>query len=239
MVMDWKITLIATLLVPVTLLVAHNMRHILYNYALDARKSASTANTGLQRYLSAISVLRLFGREASEAKEIMDAYNTQVRFNLKQMLLQQSLLPIYALLAGLGIVVVIGLGGEKVMVGDWTVGAFNAYMVMFVAFSGRIRVAAKVFNRWHGARAAWQRVKEKMAISVNSTLTTNEEFLEPISTIKVKQLTFGFNEQPVLHNLCFEGHRGQIIGVTGAVGSGKTALVNALTGLYPYHGSIT
>ncbi|HBW34065.1 ABC transporter ATP-binding protein [Desulfosporosinus sp. BICA1-9] len=239
MVMDWKITLLATLLVPVTLLVAHNMRHILYNYSLDARKSASTANTGLQRYLGAISVLRLFGREASEAKEIMDAYNTQVRFNIKQMLLQQSLLPIYALLAGLGIVVVIGLGGEKVMVGDWTVGTFNAYMVMFVAFSGRTRVAAKVFNRWQGARAAWQRVKEKMAISVDSTLTTNEEFLEPIYTIKVEQLTFGFNEQPVLHNLCFEGHRGQIIGVTGAVGSGKTALVNALTGLYPYHGSIT
>lgn len=239
MVMDWKITLLAALMVPFTLLLAHNMRHVLYDSALDARKSAATAHTGLQRYLGAVSVLRLFGREASEAEEIMEANSMQVRFNINQMLLQQSLLPIYALLAGLGVVVVIGLGGEKVITGDWTVGTFNAYMVMFVAFSSRTRVAAKVFNRWHGARAAWQRVKEKMMLSDDTTQNPLKESLEPIHTLKVERLTFGFSEHPVLHNLCFEGHRGQIIGVTGAVGSGKTALVNVLTGMYPYQGSIS
>ncbi|MGD9569595.1 MAG: ABC transporter ATP-binding protein [Sedimentibacter sp.] len=237
--MDWKITLLASLLVPVTLILAHMMRNVLYSCSLEARKSAATANTGLHRYLSAISVLRLFGREESETESILDAYNQQVRLNIKQILLQQSLLPIYALLAGLGVVVVIGLGGENVRNGIWTVGSFNAYMVMFVAFSGRTRVAAKIFNRWHGAKAAWQRVKEKMIVH-ESKGDQNHSSLDSqkVNQLKVSHLNFSYGSKQVLNDISFEAKSGEIIGITGAVGSGKSSLINALLGQYDYDGDI-
>lgn len=238
MIMDWKITLLASLMVPITLILAHTMRNALYRCSLDARKSASKANTGLQRYLSAISVLRLFGREESETETIVEAYQQQARFNIKQILLEQSLLPIYALLAGLGVVVVIGLGGENVNQGVWTIGSFNAYMVMFIAFSGRTRVAAQVFNRWHGARAAWQRVKEKMAYrSELKTETLSIDALK-VNLLSVSHLSFSYGSTQVLKDLCFEVKSGEIIGITGAVGSGKSSLINVLTGQYPYEGDI-
>lgn len=237
--MDWKITLLASLLVPGTLLLAHMMRNVLYRYSMSARQSASLANTGLQRYLSSISVLRLFGREEAEKSNIMEAYNQQVKWNIKQILLQQSLLPIYSLIAGLGIVIVIGMGGANVRTGMWTVGTFNAYMVMFIAFSGRTRVAAKVFNRWHGAKAAWQRIKEKM-IWVKAE--KNEGFdafdLSPINQLKVSHLNFSYGSKAVLKDICFEAKAGEVVGITGAVGSGKSTLINALLGLYPYEGDI-
>lgn len=237
--MDWKITLLASLLVPSTLILAHMLRNVLYSCSLEARKSAATANTGLHRYLSAISVLRLFGREESETESIVDAYNQQVRLNIKQILLQQSLLPIYALLAGLGVVVVIGLGGENVRSGMWTVGTFNAYMVMFIAFSGRTRVAAKIFNRWHGAKAAWQRVKEKMIIP-ESQGEQNNLLLgsQKVNHLKVSHLNFSYGSKQVLNDISFEVKSGEIIGITGAVGSGKSSLINALIGQYEYDGDI-
>lgn len=237
--MDWKITLLASLLVPVTLILAHMMRNVLYSCSLEARKSAAIANTGLHRYLSAISVLRLFGREESETESILDAYNQQVRLNIKQILLQQSLLPIYALLAGLGVVVVIGLGGENVRSGIWTVGSFNAYMVMFVAFSGRTRVAAKIFNRWHGAKAAWQRVKEKIIVH-ESKRDQNHSSLDfqKVNQLKVSHLNFSYGSKQVLNDISFEVKSGEIIGITGAVGSGKSSLINALLGQYKYDGDI-
>ncbi len=235
---DWKITLIASIMVPLTILLAQIMRHVLYKYSMAARKAASVSNSGLQRYLDAASVLRLFGREASEAERIRASFEKQAKYNIKQMLFQQALLPVYSLIAGLGIVVAIAMGGGMVVTGDWTVGAFNAYLVMFIAFSGRTKVAARVFNQWHAARAAWSRIKEKMSKSPD--LPSRKTIEKPeCRELRVENLSFGFDNGDVLHNICLTARKGQIIGVTGAVGSGKTSLAHALTGLYPYNGSIT
>jgi ATP-binding cassette subfamily B multidrug efflux pump len=238
--MDWKITLIASILVPLTLFIAHSMRDALYKCSMDARTAAATANTGLVRYLNAITVLRLFGRESAESEGIVSAYKKHVRYTIKQVLLQQSLLPVYALLAGLGVVLVIGLGGAHVKDGIWTVGTFNAYMVMYIAFTGRTRVAAKVFNRWHGAKAAWKRVNEKLTNSPQKEDLHSrvcEDVLD-VTHLNVSNLSFSYGSNQVLEGISFEASKGQIIGVTGAVGSGKTTLIHALLGQYAYKGDV-
>ncbi len=237
MLKDWKITLLASTMVPLTILLAHSLRNILYRFSLEARKAASASNSGLQRYLEAAAVLRLFGREESEAEGIRSSFERQNVFNTHQMLLQQALLPIYALLAGLGVVLAIGMGGTLVVQGVWTVGSLNAYLVMFIAFTGRTQVAARVFNQWHAARAAWVRVKEKL--DIKTTLPSDEQASAPVlEELTVQNLSFGYNENEILHKITFSAKKGQIIGITGAVGSGKTALAHALLGLYPYSGSI-
>ncbi len=237
--MDWKITLVASIMVPVTILLAENMRHVLFKYAMNARKAASASNSGLQRYLDAAAVLRLFGREEAEAEGIRESYERQARFTIKEMLLQQAMLPVYALIAGLGIVAVIALGGREVVRGDWTIGSFNAFLVMFIAFSGRTRVAARVFNRWHGARAAWSRIKEKIGQAMPEPIGAETDAKPDCDELRIEDLGFGFGDQEFLDGIGLTAHKGQIIGITGAVGSGKSLLAHCLTGLYPYRGSIT
>lgn len=237
MLRDWKITLIASFMVPITITLAQRMRHPVYQYSMQARKAASASNSGLQRYLDAVAVLRLFGRESSESEEILASFRKQADFNIKEMLLQQALLPIYSLIAGLGIVVVIGMGGSKVLSGDWTIGSFDSFLIMFIAFSGRTRMAARVFNRWHSAQAAWSRIKEKLNSSVEVNFVESTE-KKACSELIVENMSFGFHDTEVLHKISFTAKKGQLIGITGAVGSGKTALAHALTGLYPYQGSI-
>jgi ABC-type multidrug transport system fused ATPase/permease subunit len=173
MLKDWRLTLAASTMVPLTILLANSMRSVLYRFSLEARKAAASSGSGLQRYLEAAAVLRLFGREESEAEGIRGSFERQTDFNIRQMLLQQAMLPIYAVIAGLGIVLAIGFGGKLVVQGVWTVGSLNAYLVMFIAFTGRTQVAARVFNQWHAARAAWVRVKEKM--DTKSALSSDDK----------------------------------------------------------------
>ena len=240
MFMDWKITLVASVMVPVTIVLAQSMRHVLFKYSMNARKAASASTSGLQRYLDAAAVLRLFGREEAEAEGIREAYDRQAKLTIQEMLLQQALLPVYALLAGLGIVVVIALGGQEVLRGNWTVGSFNAFLLMFITFTGRTRVAARVFNRWHGARAAWSRIREKMAERrpVENETKTDKADKTDCHVLQVENLAFGLGETDFLAGIGFTAHKGQIIGITGSVGSGKSMLAQCLTGQYPYRGSI-
>jgi len=236
-IQDWRITLMASVMVPITIILAQTMRHVLFRYSMSVRKATSTSNSGLQRYLEGIAVLRLFGREESESEGLKQTYREQTGYRIKEMLLQQVLLPVYSLIAGLGIVIVIAFAGQKVVSGEWTVGTFTAYLVMFVALATRTRVAARVFNRWHGARAAWTRVKEKMQLTDEQEkkpgITLNE-----CSKLEIQNLSYRYNENKVLTGINLEAIKGQLIGITGSVGSGKTSLALALTGMYPYEGSI-
>jgi ATP-binding cassette, subfamily B, multidrug efflux pump len=236
LIQDTRTTLIASFMVPVTILIAQTMRHVLFRYSMSVRKANAISSSGLQRYLEGISVLRLFGREASEAEGLKKAYEEQTGFRVKQMLLQQVLMPVYSIVAGLGVVLVIVFIAQKVVAGAWTVGEFNAYLIMFVALATRTRVAARVFNRWHGARAAWTRVKEKMQKPEDTG--KNGTALVHCTELVVQDLDYWYGENQVLDKINLRAKKGELVGITGSVGCGKTALALALTGIYPYEGSI-
>jgi len=157
-------------------------------------------------------------------------------------MLQSAMIPIYILTASLGLILVVGMGGKLVIDGKWTIGTFTAYLTMFSAMAVRTNMVARVFNMWHGAKSSWDRILKKLDISYNekTNIEHSEKNDETIKNeIKVENLSFSFsNGIKVLDNISFEASCGQIIGVTGPVGSGKSALAQALSGLYPYEGKV-
>jgi ABC-type multidrug transport system fused ATPase/permease subunit len=144
-------------------------------------------------------------------------------------------------------------------------------------------------NTWHGAKASWDRICEKMAsgedtesiddsesvediesiddiesgedaesiddtVAADDTATASRDVRAPASdnaltddnapandgapVLVVSGLSFRypFADQRCLNDISFTAGKGEIIGVTGPVGSGKSALAAALSGLYPYDG---
>jgi ABC-type multidrug transport system fused ATPase/permease subunit len=216
---------------------------------LNSRKSASVVNSHLQKTLSGIAILRLFGRERVETERLKDYSTQQMRWNIRTALLQNGMMPVYATLASLGVIGVIGLGGAEVVNGNWTIGLFVSYLTMFSLMATRTWVAARVFNQWHAAKASWDRIKAKLSdtVAVNEAVArdvsspVNQETVEQLPFLTVKDLSFTFPnaKSESLKNVSFEINRGDFVGVTGPVGSGKSALAMVLTGIYPYAGRIT
>lgn len=241
------ITLLCALPIPVALYVAETLRHPLYRFSLNARQAASQVSSHLQRTLNGIGILRLFGREGAENERLEVFSVAETRWNIRTGLLQVGIMPIYASLASLGLVGVIMLGGRRVVTGEWTLGQFVAYLAMFTAMAARTRVAANVINRFHAAQAAWDRLKEKMSQDVLAeTLAAPPETTRTANVgsmgvhLQVSDLLFRFPSgmQDVLQGVSFAAPPGSLVAVTGPVGSGKSALAMALTGLYAYEGSI-
>ena len=247
------ITLLCSIPIPFAIYAAEAVRHPLYKNSTESRKAASLINSHLQKMLNGIITLRLFGREEIENERLKEFSKSQMTWNIKTNLLQTGMMPVYATLASLGVVGVIGLGGTKVIQGSWSIGDFTAYLSMFIAMSTRTWVAARVFNQFHAARAAWDRIKEKIkseaeSISAVQSLKSmvtefplTPKFYKETSYISIKNLSFRYHssQMDVLKNISLDVKDGDFVGITGSVGSGKSSLAAALTGLYPYNGSIT
>ena len=252
LVMSTKITLIAAIPIPLAICAAHFLRKPLYNLSLKARKAAAAINIYLQHNVSGIALLRLFGLEETDRQKLPKLMERQLKWFLASAALRSGMLPIYTLLATSGIIVVVGMGGENVLGGIWTIGTFTAFLTMYTSLAGRTSSAARVMNTWHGAKASWDRICEKLKgkAEEEETAITGHSFTNPpleantkthkdeYAALEVKDLSFSwpFVEESCINEINFSAGRGEIIGITGPVGCGKSALAAALSGLYPYKG---
>ncbi len=242
MVYSPKITLLASIPIPLAIALAQIIRHPLYTLSQKARKAAANINVHLQHNVSGIALLRLFGLEESDRQKLEALLEEQLKWNISYSALQGGASPLYILLATSGILLVVGMGGENVVSGAWTIGMFTAYLGMFTAMSTRTNVAARVMNTWHGAKASWDRICEKMR---NGETADTAAIQEPSArddapALEVKSLSFRypFSDESSVSDISFTACKGEIIGITGPVGSGKSALAAALSGLFDYDGEV-
>lgn len=181
---------------------------------------------------------RISGMEAqNRAKYNLDLEDLQNKA-IKASILENSMQPIYNVIAMMGIVVVIYLGGSKVVDGSWTVGIFSTYITMFIAMANKASKASKLFNSVQKSQVSWKRIKPYLTEYENKN--TSSSINSNSTRLLVENLKFSYilDKHNIIENVSFEGKEGEIIGVTGAIASGKSTLGLSLLGLYPYIGSI-
>ena len=235
---DFKLTLIAAVPIPLVIIFAQMMRRLVQSKSKLSRKANSKTTIQIRKMISEINILRLYGREDAQLKRFKERLNIQAKSTALATVLKNGLAPLYSSFAQAGIILVIAYGGERVINGSWSIGSFTAYITMFIALAVRTTTAAKVFNIQQGAKASWERVKALIKNSEEIKSYTAKT-LNP-KEIKVENLSFKYRNEDrfVLKNISFTVKSGMIVGVTGAVGCGKSALALALTGLYDYSGKI-
>jgi ABC-type bacteriocin/lantibiotic exporter with double-glycine peptidase domain len=146
--------------------------------------------------------------------------------------------PVYNAICLIGILVVVYLGGTKTIEGGWTVGVFSTYITMFIALALKASKASKLFNSVQKSQVSWKRIKTYLGEYTAKEETMNLPKEKTALEVSGLGLRYGSGTEDVISNISFLGKQGEIIGVTGPVASGKTTLGLALSGMYPYLGSI-
>jgi ABC-type bacteriocin/lantibiotic exporter with double-glycine peptidase domain len=166
--------------------------------------------------------------------ELEDLQNKAIKANI----LENTMQPIYNVIAMLGVIPVISLGGTNAINGEWTVGIFITYITMFAALANKASKAAKLFNSVQKSQVSWKRIKPYLKEYVRKDTSSN--IIMTTTIFEVENLSFSYpnSHSTVINNISFEGKSGEIIGVTGSIASGKSTFGLALLGMYPYIGSI-
>jgi ABC-type multidrug transport system fused ATPase/permease subunit len=238
LVYDLKITLISVIFIPVAMIIAEKLKSVIYKYSIDFRtKSSEVAGTTYDAIENA-TLYRVNGMEpqnrARYGDDLEDLKNKAIKANI----LENSMQPVYNVIAMLGVITVIYLGGTKVIQGAWTVGVFSTYITMFTAMAGKASKAAKLFNSVQKSQISWKRIKPYLSEYKNKDTASDINLSG--TRLSVKNLSFAYpaGSESIIDNISFEAKEGEIIGVTGPIASGKSTLGVALLALYPYIGSI-
>nr|WP_253197279.1 ABC transporter ATP-binding protein [Clostridium algidicarnis] len=235
---DVKITVLSILFIPIAMMIAEKLKSIICKYSIDFRKKSSEVADITYDSIENAMLYRANGMEAQNRvkynADLEDLQNKAIKANI----LENSMQPIYNVIAMLGIIMVIYLGGAKVINGGWTVGIFSTYITMFIIIANKASKAAKLFNSVQKSQVSWKRIKPYLKEYESKDTVSNINKDSTKLLVENVGLCYEAGKENIIENISFEGKQGEIIGVTGPIASGKSTLGLSLTGLYPYIGSI-
>lgn len=235
---DVRITIESIIFIPLAMFLAEKLKVVIYKYSSDFRKKSSEITDLTYDIIENSMLYRVNGMEEKNRKKYCeDLEDLQIKA-VKANILENSMQPIYNIIAMMGVVIVIYLGGTKVIEGGWTIGQFSTYIAMFTVMGIKASKAAKLFNSVQKSQVSWKRIKPYLNEYKNKD--TKKNIREQDTVLKVEKLSFGYGEEKenIVNEVSFEGRSGEIIGITGPIASGKSTLISSLLGLYPYSGSI-
>ena len=254
LVIDPRLTLLALSPVPLAMLLAHAAGRWVTGRSTRAREAIADLTSAIQEHLAGIRVLRLFGRASASVERVAALSGRCAERNLSVVRLRGGLQPVYTTLMTAGVFLIVWQGSEQVVGGAMTVGAFVAYLELFLRFVNRGHRIPQLVNSLQSGAAAYARLRPLLAPALTvegepprasfhaghlagvtrAIIRTRTRPVGP-AALSLRGVTFRYPgaTPPALHGLSFDIPAGALIGVTGPVGSGKTALTRAILGLYP------
>lgn len=146
--------------------------------------------------------------------------------------LPSRLMEVFAVLGFFILIAVNKLMGDTPVVSILTIGIFVA--AAYKIIPGIV----KILNS-SGQMKTYEFILADLVIEQRDALRANEVVDDQIRSLKFEKVSFGYPDKPVLSELYFEMAPGDIMGISGNSGRGKTTIINLLTGfLAPTEGTI-
>lgn len=208
---------------------------------MDAREQMAALNSVTQENITGVRVVKAFAREDHEVDKF-EIENAKTRdFNIKAGAIQALFHPPIILAVGISLVVVLWYGGSLVIKGEISLGdfmAFNGYMWLVIQ---PMLVLPNTINILSQAMTGGKRVFN--ILDTGSAIKDTIDSYKPDDYnghVKFDDITFYFKDTLVLENVSIDVPAGNTLGILGATGSGKTALINLIGRHFDvYKGSVS
>ena len=245
---DVRLTLIALLpmlLLPISMIWLGRAIHQRFE---AVQEHFGRMTTMAQENISGVRVVRAYRQEQPESDRFAALGQQYLVKQMRLAMLYGMMHPSFQMLAGLGSVVVLGLGGALAVRGTITVGSFVAFGLYLGMLTWPLIALGFVINLFQRGAASMGRLLDILDARPTVVAAASPRELRANAvgrTIEFRRVGFHYPPEPgaaprwVLRDVSFTVPAGSTVGVVGATGSGKSALLDLVPRVFdPQEGEI-
>ncbi len=233
--LKWQLAFVACILLPLLVIMSVKLKPKLWSLFGRRHRAERAVNSKVNDNLTGSRVVKAFGQQEAENERfiipnehLQDAEIRIVKYNNRFTILYnlvQEVSNIWVWI--LGVILLLNTGSVEL-------GVLITFVGYVAQLNGPMNFFSWVFRMWSDSINSAQRMFEIMdAVPDIQEIENPIELKEPKGEITLENVTFGYDvNNPVLKAINLHVKEGEMLGIVGRSGAGKTTLVNLISRLY-------
>jgi ATP-binding cassette subfamily B protein len=234
--MDWQLTLLVLVPYPLFVQFARVFGRGLHRWNIEVQEGLGDLSNHLQETISGISVVKTYAMEDITRDRFAESNESLFRRQLKLVRVSGAMPAIVGLLPGLAMLIILWVGGSKILSGQMTIKEFVTFAMLIYGLTFPTFILGWVFALIQRGAAAMQRIDE--VLTVEPSIADRPDVADVDSLrgeIEFRDLTFqypSFDRDAALSEISLMVPAGTTLGIVGPIGSGKTTLASLIPRLF-------
>ncbi len=229
-----SLALYLSVLIPVIIISILFFSRVLRDAFRTIRQKLAEINHSFSEAINGIRVIQTTASHERFMSRFFNLNFDHYASALFQIRIFSIFMPFMGFLAVLSVAVIIWAGSFKVLDNALTLGELVAFLTYMKLFFRPLRDLAEKFNLLQSALASAERIVTILTTGqARQRKSSQRNRIKAIERIAFEKVNFSYEKQTqVLTGISFELKKGASIGIVGETGSGKSSVINLITGFY-------
>jgi ABC-type multidrug transport system fused ATPase/permease subunit len=232
--LDWDFTLIAVGFTPFLVVFLFHFKKAVKEVTRTDRARQSDIVAVVQEGLGSVRAVKAFGRQDLEVAHLEAASHATVEAALKARQVKSLLSPMVNIVVAICTGIVLWKGTSLIVAGTMTAGALTVYLAYLSKFFKPVKDLASMTSAIAQTTVALERIQT--ILSADDIIQERADATDPgrlKGAITFDHVAFGYGDDiPVLRNVSFSIEPGQVVGIVGPTGSGKSTVLSLVPRFY-------
>jgi subfamily B ATP-binding cassette protein MsbA len=232
--LDWDFTLIALGITPFLIVFVFHFKRAVKEVTRTVRQRQSEIVAVVQQGLGQVRAVTAFGRQDLELARLEAASHATVEASMKARQIKSLLSPVVSVVVAFCTAIVLWKGTSLIVAGTMTAGALTVYLAYLAQFFKPVKDLASMTSAIAQTTVALERIQNILA--ADDVIIEKPNAVDPgraKGAITFENVAFSYSEEAsVLHDVSLHIEPGQIVGVVGPTGSGKSTVLSLIPRFY-------